>query len=171
MPVPLERDSAPGSRRQGQLAAALTLRDGHLVEFDVVHHRPNLPALQHGVPGNLAEVHHAWGQRRHGLSESDQLPSPKSSGLEGVTGRHSNGENFWNHSYNSSHSWKPASVPGLLLGTLHMEMRLILMRQGLLFAFANGETEAQRRGLWKDPRPLAVSKTGLGSYPFTAISR
>jgi len=56
--VPLERLSTPQEQGEGRLAAVLTLRDGHLVEFDVVHHRPDLPVLQHGVSRHLTEVHH-----------------------------------------------------------------------------------------------------------------
>lgn len=69
---------------EGQRAAVLTLGDGHLVEFDVVHHRPDLPVLQHGVSGHLAEVHHPWGQRRRRLSARDCFPGPKSTRLAGV---------------------------------------------------------------------------------------
>ena len=43
---------------EGRLTAALTLRDGHLVELDVVHDRADLPVLQHRVSGHLTEVHH-----------------------------------------------------------------------------------------------------------------
>lgn len=69
--MPLERLSTPQEQGEGRLAAVLTLRDGHLVEFDVVHHRPDLPVLQHGVSRHLTEVHHPWGQRRRGLSVRD----------------------------------------------------------------------------------------------------
>lgn len=52
----------------------------------MVHHRPDLPVLQHRVPRNLAEVHHAWGQRRHGLGVCDRFPGPRPARLEGVAG-------------------------------------------------------------------------------------
>lgn len=48
----------------GGLASELTLGDGHLVEFDVVHHRPDLPMLQHRISRHFTEVYHAWGDRR-----------------------------------------------------------------------------------------------------------
>lgn len=54
---PGEGTPTPG-RWEGQNAAVLTLRDGRLIEFDVVHHRPDLPVLQHRIARHLAEVHH-----------------------------------------------------------------------------------------------------------------
>lgn len=55
---PWEGTPYPRGRWEGRLTAALTLRDGHLVELDVVHDRTDLPVLQHGVSGHLTEVHH-----------------------------------------------------------------------------------------------------------------
>ena len=65
---PWEGTPHPRGGWQGWLTAALTLRDGHLAELDVVHHRADLPVLEHGVSRHLTEVHHPWGQRRRGLS-------------------------------------------------------------------------------------------------------
>lgn len=58
----------------GVQAAVLTLRHGHLVELDVVHHGPNLPVLHNGVPRYLAEVYHPWAQRGGIKLPSQALP-------------------------------------------------------------------------------------------------
>lgn len=85
----------PRSKWEGRLAAVLTLRDRHLVEFDVVHHRPDLPVLQHRVSRHLTEVHHPWGQRRRGLSVCDWFSGPKPTGLAGVIVRRRESILWW----------------------------------------------------------------------------
>lgn len=140
----------PRSRWGGRLAAVLTLGDGRLVEFDVVHHRADLPVLQHRVSGHLTEVHHPWGQRRRALTGCDWCTSPKSSGLGMWLWDNEkaffDGEHFWSHRSHSYYLLNLDSVPGIWLGTLHTVIWPLWDRCYCLH-FINEETEAQRRCL------------------------